>query len=342
MTALRKYAKLEATGLWRPQPDAQRREVVVAFGEASLVLSDGPSDLALSHWSLPAVQRRNPGEVPALYAPSPDPAAETLELDEPAMIDAIETVRAALARRRPRRGRLRLAVMGGTFAALALLAMTWLPNALVEHTAQVVPFVKRQQIGQDLLSAMSRFTGAPCASPAALEPLERLKTRLFNDDGTRIVVLRDGLAAKGTLHLPGRLVLVDRRLLEANDGPEVLAGHLLAERMRADAVDPLLEILRAVGLRATLTLLATGSLPEGALEAQARERLQTPGAALDADVLLARFATARVPATPYALALDPTGRSTLALIEADPVPPAKAEPLMPDVDWLALQAICAR
>jgi hypothetical protein len=40
MTALKKYQKLESSGLWRDAADAQRREVVVAFGEASLILSD--------------------------------------------------------------------------------------------------------------------------------------------------------------------------------------------------------------------------------------------------------------------------------------------------------------
>jgi hypothetical protein len=40
--------------------------------------------------------------------------------------------------------------------------------------------------------------------------------------------------------------------------------------------------------------------------------------------------------------MDPTGRETLALIEADPVPASRAQPLLADADWLSLQAICAR
>jgi hypothetical protein len=69
MTALKKYQRLESPGLWRDTPEAQRREVVVAFREASLVLSDPRTELALSHWSLPAVERLNPGTLPALYGP---------------------------------------------------------------------------------------------------------------------------------------------------------------------------------------------------------------------------------------------------------------------------------
>ena len=40
MTALSKYDRLEASGLWRPTPQDQRREVVVSIGDATLVISD--------------------------------------------------------------------------------------------------------------------------------------------------------------------------------------------------------------------------------------------------------------------------------------------------------------
>ena len=65
MTALSDYQRLEAPGVWRPSPDAQRRDVIVSLGDATLVLSD-QKDAALAHWSLAAVERRNPGRMPAL------------------------------------------------------------------------------------------------------------------------------------------------------------------------------------------------------------------------------------------------------------------------------------
>jgi len=342
MTALRKYARLETTGLWRPVPDAQRREVVVSFGEASLVLTDGRTQVPLSHWSLPAVQRRNPGELPAIYAPASDMQAETIEIDDPGMIEAIETVRGALARRRPRRGRGRLVAMGLAATAILALAVFWLPGAVVGHTTRIVPFVKREQIGHDLLLSMARYTGAPCADPQGLAALGRLSARLFGRDGAQVVVLREGLAPGGTAHVPGRILMVDRRLVEQFDGPEVLAGHLIAEKLRTEQSDPLAEVLRAAGLRATFTLLATGTLPAGALEGQAQERLQTPPAAVPDDLLLRRFASVGLPAQPYALSLDPQGTATRALIEGDPLAPGTARQLMPDADWLALQSVCTR
>jgi len=342
MTALKKYARLEANGLWRPLPDAQRREVAVSFGDATLVLTDTRSGLALSHWSLSATQRRNPGGTPALYAPGSEPGAETLELDDPAMIEAIETVRVALARRRPRRGRLRLAVTGATVIALVAMGLFWLPGAMVDHAARVLPFVKRQDIGHDLVTAMDRYTGAPCTSEAGAPVLDRLSRKLFAGDETRIIILRDGLPPGGAVHLPGRLILVDRRLVENHDGPEALAGLLLAERLRADLADPLQTVLHDAGIAATFNLLATGNLPADALASQAQARLRDAPQPLPPEQLLERLAATGVPATPYALAQDPTGRDTLALIEADPFPPGTGQAVMPDADWLILQAICQR
>ena len=65
MTAFREYERLEATGLWRATPEAQRREVLVSVGEATLTISDFQGR-ALTHWSLAAILRKNPGRMPAI------------------------------------------------------------------------------------------------------------------------------------------------------------------------------------------------------------------------------------------------------------------------------------
>jgi hypothetical protein len=80
MTALSEFQRLEAQGSWRESPDARLREVVVSFGDATLMLSDPKSDTPLSHWSLPAVTRLNPGKSPAIFSPGPDDRDETVRL----------------------------------------------------------------------------------------------------------------------------------------------------------------------------------------------------------------------------------------------------------------------
>ncbi|WP_149142637.1 hypothetical protein [Gemmobacter caeruleus] len=337
-TALKQFTKLEATGLWREAPELQRREVVVSFGESSLTISDPRSESALSHWSLPAVERLNPGERPALFAPGQD-ALETLEIEDALMIEALERVRDALSSARPRPGRLRGSFVLIVSAAIALAMVTLAPGALVSHTASVLPPATRLGIGRMALADLSRVAGAPCTDPTGQGALDRLSTRLFGPIAPQILVLRDGAAQ--ALHLPGGIITLHRDLIEKAPGPEIAAGYILAEAERATASDPVLPALRHAGFIATLRLLTTGALPPDALEGYGQALLLTPPADLPADTLLRRFGDEGIPATPYARSVDPTGETTLALIEADPMKGRAALPLMPDSDWLGLQAICA-
>jgi hypothetical protein len=337
MTALKKYQKIEASGLWRETPEAQRREVVVAFGDASLVLSDPRTGTALTHWSLPAVTRLNGSDTPALYAPDAG-GDETLELDDPTLVGAIETVRDALARARPRPGRLRALIVAAVLAALAAAAVVWLPDALVRQTAGLVPPATRAEIGRLALADLTRLTGLPCAAPLGVQASARLTDRLFAPGPEQILVVRDGL--QPAAHLPGGLILLSRRLVETPDGPDVAAGFALAEAARARAGDPLVPLLRHAGPVATLQLLTTGNLPATAVAGYAEGLLTRPPAPVPAETLLPDFAAAGVSSAPYAFALDPTGETVLDLIEADPLRGRTPSPLLPDGDWISLQTIC--
>lgn len=338
MTALKKYQKLESPGLWREVPEAQRREVIVNFGEASLMLSDPRTETALTHWSLPAVERLNPGQMPALYAPGAD-AEETVEIDDPDMIAALETVRGALAGAGPRSGRLRGAILAGSVAVVLALGLFWLPDALVTHTASVVPPATRTVIGDLALADVTRLSGTPCASPLGQRALEKLATRVFGSDAPRLVILPEGMTP--ALTLPGRIIALNRTLVESRDGPEALAGFALAEAARTTVADPLIPVLDHAGVTATLRLLTTGSLPAASIDGYGEEALQRAPVALDEVALLDRFQAARVPSSPYAYALDPSGETTLGLIEADPWRNGPPTPLLSDGDWISLQAICA-
>ena len=189
MTALVKYDRLESLGLWRDTAQSRGRDVVVAFREATLVLSDPKSDLALSHWSLPAVQRLNPGALPALYAPGAD-ADETLEIDDANMIAALDTVRLALLRRRARPGRLRVLMLSAAMAVTLALGVFWVPYALVRHTASVLPAVSRTEIGRAALAEMTRLTGPPCGTRLGTLAAASMATRLFAPEPATITASR--------------------------------------------------------------------------------------------------------------------------------------------------------
>lgn len=339
MTALTQFQRLEASGVWRPAPGARLRDVVVAFGDATLVLRDPRSEEPLSHWSLPAVTRLNPGQRPAIFAPGDADQDEVVEIDDPLMVEAIERVHSAIAASRPRRGRLRGAVIWSG-VGLALLALAvWLPGAVMNHAARIAPPAQRTAVGMAMLADMRRTTGAPCDRPAGAAVLDGLSARLLGPQG-RILVLPATM--RGARALPGGIVVIGDDMIAGEPGPAVAAGQILAAAVTADAADPLLPVIRKAGFRVAVDMLTSGALPDAALAGQGAALLTQQAPRPDDEALLARMQAAGVPSEPYARSVDPSGESVLTLIEADPFrtnPPP--EPLMTDGEWIQLQQICA-
>lgn len=339
MTALDEYHKLEATGLWRDQGESQRREVLVSLGNTSLIIST-LSETALTHWSLAAIIRVNPGEMPALYVPI-EGSEESLEIADDLMVAAIEKLRAMIERRRPHPGRLR-GVLAGLCGALILgLAVFWLPDALVRQTVLILPEAKKREIGQDILAQMIALTGPSCNQSAGQAALGTLARRVFNATPTapRLVVLRDGLPA--SLHLPGDLIVLNRTVVEDYQSPDVLAGFLLSEYIRMTDSNPTEALLQEAGLWATMQLLTSGKIAAKYLNNRAATLLTAAPHPVSDEALLARFAEAQISSQPYAYALDISGEETLSLIEADPLRGQPNAPLLEDTRWIAVQEICS-
>lgn len=336
MTVLEQYQRLECTGLWRSDQASQRQEVIVALGEASLVLSDKTGQ-PLTHWSLPAIERLNPGQAPALYRAGTD-SDENLELEDDLMIAGIEQVRGTIARSQNHPGRLRKAVIASTIVLLIGLLVFWLPDAMLRYTASVVPEASRQDIGRNVLTHIHRVTGGVCTSPTGVTSLDRLASRLGLSPGAEIVVLRD--SRRMTAHLPGNIFLINRVLVEDYDTPAVLAAYVVRESLARQMEDPLLAALRQSGLRSGFQLLTTGKLRNEAAQTYGEHLLSLASKDIPDAQLLAALAVAQVPATPYAQALDVTLASTRGLIEGDPYPEGGASQILRDAEWVALQGIC--
>jgi hypothetical protein len=338
MTALKEYDRLEATGLWRPAPGEQRREVIVSLGDATVTLSE-ISGTVLTHWSVAAMVRANGTARPAIYHLDGDPG-ETLEIaaDETAMIDGIDRVLRAIERRRPHPGKLRLWLGGSAAVALMLGLTLWLPAALERYATTVVPPAKRAEIGQAVLGHMARVTGQPCRGRDARAPLQRLAARVLGPNRENAIVVLPS-DARDSAHLPGGVILLGRQVFEDHEEPDIAAGYVLAEALRARRDDPLGDVLDHAGLIGTLRLLTTGSLPDETLASYAERVLTAPQRPVPPDALLSAFEQAGLRSTPYAYAVDPTGETTLPLIEADPHRGA-VTPVISDADWVRLQGIC--
>ena len=337
MTALEKYVRLESGGLWRAAPDAQRRDVVISFGDATLVIADG-NGRPLAHWSLPALERQDPGERPAVYAPDEE-ASEIVEVSDETMVAAIEEVRSALAKARPKPGKLRHWITGVLITATIGLAIFWLPGALTRQTVAVVPFPKRVELGATMLGYMQAETGAACREPRANEAAMRLAQRLFGAETMTQIVIAPTLA-QGAVALPGSLIVVDYGLLRASDDPAAAAGYIVAGSTIASQIDPLEDMLKKAGFRTTLRLLTTGDVPP--------ETLQTAAAALVAgqdpttnahDQLKEGLAQAQIPQDPLLKVAD-ARTGTMPDLGDDPLAETEWPVILSDGDWVSLQNIC--
>jgi hypothetical protein len=335
MTALKQYARLESSGLWRPGPEEQRREVALSFGEATLVISD-LAGRPMTHWSLPAIERLNGDNLPALYSPDPD-GEETIEISDDMMIEAIDKIRAAVAQAQPRTGRLRQITLWSGLAVCLLLGVFWLPGALTRQTLSVVPPAKRAEIGATLLGHIQRETGASCRDPLGTSALGRLKTRVLGRDAPgQILVLPGELASP--VYLPGGIILLSRDMVEEPDDPASVAGHVLVSALSRAEADPLEPMLTAAGFATTFRLLTTGSIPTEIFQAHAARLLGTAAPLADPDVLRAGFEQVRITPDPWLDAIgDPSGLASLRDLNITSTPE-----VLNDGDWVSLQNICRR
>lgn len=331
MTALDRFVRLESGGLWRENKDAQRRDVTVSFGKATLVLADG-AGRAITHWSLPAVRRLNPGSRPAIYAPDKD-AEEALEIEDTLMIDAIEEVRQALRVTAPHPGRLRGALALGLTAACLAATGIWAPGIMRDTAVTVVPHSTTAEIGHGILGHYQRLTGAPCQAGLGAAVLAQLHARLFGAEADGQLIIVQSLP-QGAVALPGGLILIDRTLVEGQDDPAILASHILAAAMMPSVNDsPMRRVVDNAKLTDTMTLLTTGDLPDAALKSQAiaiAEGAYAPDPGiLDASYQLA--ASAPPPSNTKGL---------LTEVTLTHVAQQSGYPLLDDNAWVRLQNIC--
>lgn len=274
MTALSRYRKLECTGLWRETPGGPRREVVVALGEATLVISDGEGR-ALSAWSLAALEEAAPGESPAHFRPAGAPG-ETLEIDDAEMIGALRQVIGAIRRAGRRTGRRRHAALAALGLAGMLAAALWLPGALERYMQQAVPASMRGDLGIRLAGEMAAQTGTPrCAGPGPEGAALAALAAALPEAPASVSVL-PGAPARAWV-LPGRHVTLGGGLVADGGKDEALEAAAAALR-RARSGRPFDAFVGGLGPAGIIRWMATGDVPGGVLSAHASALLAAPAA----------------------------------------------------------------
>ncbi|MBE9477369.1 MAG: hypothetical protein IME92_09480 [Proteobacteria bacterium] len=330
MTALDKFERLESLGLWKETDTSQKKEVIVSFGKASLVLSDH-KDTPLTHWALGAVEITAASDEKVIYTPDKK-SFETLEISDPTMNRAIKKVRKLIHRPRSHRGRIRILSTVLITLCICFLAIFWLPTALADYTTNAVSDAKAREIGAKLMPHINQYAGRPCGSVASNPVIRKLENRLIGS-GKNTLFIAD-LGARYSTHLPGGIILVNRVLVENFPNPGTLAGFILMERALQDDDPALHALFIKSGPIATLTFLITGNIDDSFLEGFAKSQMTKPLVLPDRETMLGLFKSADISAAPLAKTLNDQD-----LLAENPVTGSYA-PILTDPEWLALQSIC--
>jgi hypothetical protein len=330
MTALEKYVRLEALGQWREGPGAAPREVVVSFGDATLLLTD-LRERPLGHWALAGVQAIGREGEATVYAMSRD-GEETLTIRDADMVEAIAAVSQAHRHVDPAPraavGRSRLPAILA-LAALALLAAV-APELIRAQAARMIPPEALEAFGDEMLLQIMALQGPLCADPDGRRALATLAGQVGTGERARLRAL--DLGAAPVALLPGPTVVLGRTALAQAEDPAEVAGWI-ALALAREAMRPGPERLTAsAGLPANLRYVLTGRLSEAALE-RAAQAAQAPANPEEIAAAYERLRAAGLPTAPFADGLRRAG------IEPPPASP-EGRPALSDQDWVALQGLC--
>ncbi len=382
MTALERYAKLETVGRYLDGVSPEAREVVLSFGERSLIIM-GLDGRPIAHWPLASLRALGPPAKRPMEL-VPDPASpDRLLLEDGEMSAAIAEVCPNLhptpaARRGRGRGAVLSAILCAALAGAVCLSLSMLPDRL----SDLVPPEKEAALGE---AVAARLPGLLGAGLPGLEPIGAGSTgasgvaELCVDDqgvaAMRALAARlaPGMAAPlrvtvldhpgvDALALPGGRVVVLRGLIDRARSPEEVAAVLAHAAGHAAHRDVLQGALDRSVLGAA-AILAGEVRARWAIDAAAGavlDPLPKPGAEAQADAQAFGFlAAAGLPTQPLAdlmerlaveagaapryLAAHPWSADRAASVAAaDSVGKAPFRPALRDRDWIALGSICDR
>ncbi|MEM7523277.1 MAG: M48 family metallopeptidase [Pseudomonadota bacterium] len=371
MTALAQYVRLEAPGIYFDGETARPREVVLKFGDASLIIL-AMDDMPIGHWSLSGL--REIGEAAGAVTLSPGfDDDERLTIEDEDMIAAIREVCADLRQARPetsRRWRKTILWTGGAVASVYLILFHIIP-ALSDQLAHLLPPEAEVALGENMIEQVAPIfakDGEPrfCSTPGGDKALAKMVERLIGG-ASLYVPLRVHVLDHNTENafaFPGGQIVLFRGLLKKADGPEMVAGVLAHEIGHVAARDPTRLAIRAAGSAGLLGLILgdfTGATGAVALsEALIRSSYRRQAEAEADDFAAAILAERGLPTTPLAdffLKLrdrsgEPTGllshlsthpdlgMRARAMVASDRIGEGAFDPVLSDQDWVALKGIC--
>lgn len=371
MTALPQYDLLEAEGRYFDGEVAAPRDVIVKFGDASLMILD-TDDMPVTHWPLATL--RNVAGAGAALSLTPDQSgAERLSVDDPVMIEALRAVCPDLDARRPtpRKRWRKIAIWGAAALVSVYLIIFHLIPSLSDQMAELIPPDAEIAMGETMSDQFAQLiTGFEnprfCTNPDGARALAHLTTRLTPSGGVHVPLTVRVLDHKiaNAFALPGGQIIISRGLLTLATTPEEVAGVLAHEIGHVVNRDPTRLTLRSAGVAGILGVLL-GDFTGAGATVLLSEALLSTGYQRDAERAADEFAIRlmaekNLPTTPFAafflklakktgetpallthLASHPDLRGRAAnATAADTIGDNPFEPALSDQQWVALRGIC--
>lgn len=371
MTALKRYDLLEAEGRYFDGKSAAPREVVVKFGDASLMILD-MNDMPITHWPLATL--RDLGTAGPGLSLMPDFGSdERLSISDDDMIEAIRTICPKLNEGEAVGGRrwMRVASWAGLALGSVYLIIFHLLPAISDQLAELIPPEAEAAMGEQMVDEFAKILSGfeePrfCSTPDGDSALNKMVARAeaVSDPHLPLTVQVLDHEMVNAFALPGGQIVLFRGLIDKADSPEEVAGVLAHEIGHVVNRDPTRIALRSAGSAGLLGLLLgdfTGATVTVALsEALLRSGYQREAEAAADDFANAALGAQGLPTKPFAgfflklkedvgerpnflthLASHPDlgGRADKATA-ADQVGEQPFTPALNDQDWVALQEIC--
>ncbi len=235
-------------GLFYDGESAKAHEAVVRCSTTVIVVSEGANVLAT--WSyadlispdpLSAGRRARLTHVSAPYA--------RLVVEDRGFSECVLDRAPQLSKRAHNLQTLKL-VMGcmavaAVFAGIAFLLLTFAPRTV----ASVMPDEWRLSLGNQVIKTLVGKRKL-CTGPAGLHALEAMRKRISAHEANpgQFQVLVYDLAIVNAFALPGGLIVISGKLIEAASGPEGVAGVLAHEMGHVIERDSETQLVRAMGI----------------------------------------------------------------------------------------------
>ena len=265
MTALDRYTRLEALGQWREAPEQDPQEVVVSFGNATLVLSD-LNEIPLCHWAMAATSRMSLEGSKAVYTPDTE-GFETLEIDDAEMVEAIAQVsRAAVTvnRRTPWLRWVFLMILVSIIAAISYVT----PTLLRDQALRMTSLESARKMGTDMVATLGVKI---CREARADAARELFQSRVFPDGRTLLVIANNQPQVSV---FPGGVILIGGNTLQNIQTPNELADLVTA--LAAENETSVARLFEASSLRELFEYITSGTLSKSRLADAANSIINAP------------------------------------------------------------------